>query len=87
MSSTHITSMPTYPPPVVSRQLTPRCAVASPHLEPHVLLPPVVAPAGFQRQPLGDNALAQHAMLAKLSWPKARRLGHCIALPCAHLAK
>jgi hypothetical protein len=71
--------MPISPTAVVSHHLTPRCAMASPHPELPTLLPPVAAPAGFRCQPLGDDALRPHALLAKLSWPKARHLGRCIA--------
>jgi hypothetical protein len=74
--------MPTCPPAVVSHHHAPRCAVASPHLEPPALLPLITMPARIWCQLLGYDALAQHALLAELSRPKARRLGRCIALSC-----
>jgi hypothetical protein len=54
------------------------CGVTSPL--PAYIVAVITAPAGFQCQPLGDDTLAQQALLAKLPRPKARRLGHCVVI-------
>jgi hypothetical protein len=79
VSSARATSMSTCPPAIVNCHLTLNVPLR------HLTLSRLHCYCPSLRQPgSDDDALTQHAMLAKLSWLKARHLGRCIAMSCAH---
>jgi hypothetical protein len=57
------------------------CAAASHHRCPPAPPLTVTALVGFQNRPLGDEALAQHALLVERPLPKACHGGRRLALP------